>query len=81
MNSFVASVIAPRMVVVVVCLGVLGQWILARTRVRDLPEDLRCVAARVAEQTGVRYVVLGHSHHPELVNLRERYGVGRFGSR
>lgn len=76
---FLSFMDAAAYLVLVLGLGSVGQWILARTRVTDLPETLRRAAAGIAEVTGVRYVVLGHSHHPELVNLRERYGVGRFG--
>ncbi len=47
--------------------------------VGDIDEILRAAAARIADLTGTRYVVFGHSHHPELVDLRKAYGVGRFG--
>lgn len=44
-----------------------------------IEEILRLAAARIADLTGARYVVFGHSHHPELVDLRRTFGVGRFG--
>lgn len=47
----------------------------------DLDAALRAAAARIAEITGVRYVVFGHSHHPGLVDLRLVGNVGRFGER
>ncbi|MBI3179875.1 MAG: hypothetical protein HYZ27_09460 [Deltaproteobacteria bacterium] len=62
-------------------LAALSLWALARTRQVDLPAQLRRAAARIAEITGSRYVVFGHSHHPELVDLRAQFGVGRFGER
>ncbi|MEE8409755.1 MAG: hypothetical protein V3T05_09135 [Myxococcota bacterium] len=63
----------------VTAVGMFVQWVMARSRRTLLPEDLRRAASRIAEQTGARYVVFGHSHHAELVNLRERFGIGRFG--
>ena len=52
----------------------------SRTR-SDLGQVLRLAAARVADLSGAPLVVFGHSHLPEAVPLRERFGVGRFGSR
>ncbi len=54
-------------------------WVSAKAGHVDLPATLRRAAARIAELTGARYVVFGHSHHPELVDLRAAFGVGRFG--
>jgi UDP-2,3-diacylglucosamine pyrophosphatase LpxH len=44
-----------------------------------IEELLRRAAARIADATGARYVIFGHSHHPEMVNLKTAYGIGRFG--
>ena len=38
---------------------------------------LRDAAAHIAQVTGAQYVIFGHSHQPECVNLYEAYGVGR----
>lgn len=38
---------------------------------------LRDAAARIAQVTGAQYVIFGHSHQPECVNLHTDYGVGR----
>ena len=56
-------------------------WALSRERVQPTEEVLRESAAQIADRTGARYVVFGHSHHPELVDLTDVYGVGRFGER
>ncbi len=40
---------------------------------------LRRSAAQIADVSGARFVVFGHSHAPEVVNLRQEFGVGRFG--
>ena len=52
---------------------------LGKIRAPELIQTLRLAAARIADRTGARYVVFGHSHHPEMVNLGEEFGVGRFG--
>lgn len=64
---------------VVLTLGVGASVVMARSRVSSVEELLRVAAAQIADETGARYVVFGHSHHPELVDLKARYGVGRFG--
>ena len=56
------------------------QWGLSKIKNPEISDILRNAAARIADQTGARYVIFGHSHHPELVDLRE-LGVGRFGER
>jgi hypothetical protein len=38
---------------------------------------LRDAAAHIAQVTGAQYVIFGHSHQPECINLHEAYGVGR----
>lgn len=45
----------------------------------DVRRVLRGSAAAIAEATGARYVVFGHSHAPEVVNLRRSFGVSHFG--
>jgi len=45
----------------------------------DLVGYLRVAAAEIADRTGARYVIFGHSHHPELVNLSREFGTGRYG--
>ena len=64
----------------IVGLGVGGQWGLSRIKNPDVADVLRRAAAKIADETGARYVVFGHSHHPELSNLSE-LGVGKFGER
>lgn len=60
----------------------LGVYVLTKLRgTKKLEETLRRAAAKIADTTGARYVVFGHSHHPELIDLSRRYGVGRFGER
>jgi len=54
-------------------------WGLARIGPTSVEERLRRSAAQIADQTGARYVVFGHSHHPELVDLAAAYGAGRYG--
>lgn len=51
----------------------------AMSRATDVPDILRRAAAQVAGLTGTRYVIFGHSHDPELVDLKDRYGIGQFG--
>jgi UDP-2,3-diacylglucosamine pyrophosphatase LpxH len=51
-------------------------WVLGRPR-RDIDDVLRGAAANIAEATGARYVVFGHSHLPELVDLSKQFGVGK----
>ena len=63
----------------VVVAAVLLHYGLGKIRTPELVQTLRVAAARIADRTGARYVVFGHSHHPELVNLEEEFGVGRFG--
>lgn len=38
---------------------------------------LRDAAARISQVTGAQYVVFGHSHKPECINLFDGYNVGR----
>jgi len=64
---------------VAIGLGLLALHALAKVRVCRVEDDLRDTAARIADKTGARYVVFGHSHRPELVNLTEAYSIGRFG--
>ena len=52
---------------------------LSRVRRVDVTHALRHSAAAIAHESGARYVVFGHSHAPEVINLRQEYGVGRFG--
>jgi hypothetical protein len=59
--------------------GFFAFWFLRRAGKVDLSGNLRRAAARIAEITGVRYVIFGHSHRPELVDLRRSFGVGKFG--
>jgi len=64
---------------VAICgVGVGVQWGLSTIKSPHIADVLRNAAARIADQTGARYVIFGHSHHPELSDLRE-LGVGRFG--
>ncbi len=58
-----------------------GVMLSARGRRHDIAALLRKAAARIADVTGTRYVVFGHSHHPELVDLTVSFAVGRFGER
>ena len=63
----------------VLALAGLTLWVLSATKHRAIHVTLREAAARVADETGARFVVFGHSHKPEVVNLAAEYGVGRFG--
>ncbi|MEZ4270635.1 MAG: hypothetical protein R3C68_04135 [Myxococcota bacterium] len=56
-------------------------WLLGQSGHIHIEMILREAAAKIADRTGARYVVFGHSHHPEVVNLTELFGVGRFGER
>jgi hypothetical protein len=51
---------------------------LARRKHSSAAHELRRSAAKIAQETGARYVIFGHSHHPELTNLRHCHGVGHF---
>lgn len=50
------------------CAMFLHHW-LSGARTADVPGALRAAAARIASITGARYVVFGHSHHPEIIDL------------
>ncbi len=56
-----------------------GMFLSSLGRKNDVHQSLRTAAARIADLTGARYVVFGHSHKPELTKLDEP-GVGRFGA-
>jgi UDP-2,3-diacylglucosamine pyrophosphatase LpxH len=60
---------------------VAGLLALSWRRAADIDETLRGAAARIAAVTGARYVVFGHSHEPELINLSDTYGVGPLGAK
>ncbi|HET6346666.1 MAG TPA: hypothetical protein VFH51_17160, partial [Myxococcota bacterium] len=57
----------------------LGLWGLESWRIVDARPALRAAAARIAGLTGARYVVFGHSHDPEVIDLQAAYGVGAYG--
>lgn len=59
--------------------GVALLYVLGRTTRGRVDERLRTAAAGIADRTGARYVVFGHSHEPELVDLGHAFGTGRFG--
>ncbi|MEM6531286.1 MAG: metallophosphoesterase [Myxococcota bacterium] len=64
--------------------GVVGAWVthLANgNRSGQVWRDLEAAAASIAQITGARYVVFGHSHRPVLLDLHAAHGVGRFGER
>lgn len=61
--------------------GAAALVLLGRARHTDIAAVLRRAAGAIAEHTGARYVVFGHSHHPELVDLQANFGVGSFGER
>ena len=45
----------------------------------EIGDVLRRAAAQVADVSEARFVIFGHSHQPERINLRRAYRVGRFG--
>lgn len=49
-------------------------WLLGKKNSSDIAEDLRRGAAQIAAVTGVQYVVFGHSHEPEILNLAKQVG-------
>ncbi len=54
-------------------------WIASRVGRMDIAGALKRAAAHIAELTGARYVIFGHSHQAELSNLRDSHGVGQYG--
>ena len=60
-------------------LGMLALLGLSRWPQPKIRLVLRRAAAQIADVSGARFVVFGHSHAPEVVNLRQEFGVGRFG--
>ena len=66
---------------IVLALGLASVSLLNRLANVDVVQALREAAARIADSTGARYVVFGHSHHAELVDLHAAFSIGRFGER
>lgn len=59
--------------------GLVALLALAGWRRLDVRDVLRQAAAGIANATGARYVVFGHSHDPEMINLRDSFGAGTYG--
>jgi UDP-2,3-diacylglucosamine pyrophosphatase LpxH len=54
-------------------------WVASRVGRMDTVGALKEAAAHIAELTGARYVIFGHSHQAELTNLRDSHGIGQYG--
>lgn len=50
-------------------LGSAAMWLSTATRKDDIVVLLRAAASRIAKHTGARYIVMGHSHVPEVVRV------------
>ncbi len=59
----------------------LGLLVMSMGHRQEIGDVLRRAAAQVADICGARFVIFGHSHQPEHVDLRQTYRVGRFGAR
>ena len=69
----------PQGALVACLMGLLTLFALARWPKPAIRLLLRRAAAQIADVSGARFVVFGHSHAPEVINLRRDFGVGRFG--
>ncbi|MCK5688138.1 metallophosphoesterase [Myxococcota bacterium] len=54
-------------------------WLSGKLNKKHLPEKLRKSAAEIAKITGARFVIFGHSHEVEVVDLVKKYQLAHFG--